>query len=293
MAHATCPSCKRPVALDRPRCLYCGAALPAAPPSDAAAPPTDGHPGDERLLLVVDCGGAKPGVVAAALGLSRFEAQQRIRRGGLDLWRVAPQAQASADVARLEAAGLAVIAIPEAEVREAKSPIVVLGGVLKDGAIEARVGAGKPVRVSGDDLRFILEGPIAREYAPSSDVRKVRIASPDAGYRIHLHRKTDSRPLELDPDAFAFGDSVVGRSSLLTLRDWVRAMAPGVPIDDTFRKVPPALAPATTDGSLSAALGRGARGGGGKKEDGFTVLDNVEQFRFYSSWRAAVERRRS
>lgn len=242
---------------------------------------------------MVDWGGAKPGAVATALGLSRFEAQQRIRRGGLDLWRIAPQAQATADAARLEAAGLPVIAIPETEVREGTSPLVVPGGVMKDGALDLRVGAGKPARVGGDGLLLVVEGPIAREYAPSSEVRKVRIATPEAGYRIHLHRKADPRPLELDPDSFDFGDSVIGRSSLLTLREWVRAVAPGVRIDDAFRKVPPALAPATPDGSLPAALGGGSRGVGAKKEGASTVLDNALQFRFYSSWRAAVERRRS
>ena len=43
---------------------------------------------------------------------------------------------------------------------------------------------------------------------------------------------------------------------------------------------------------LSQALGRAARARDGGRDEGPVVLDTVEQFRFYSGWRAAVERRR-
>jgi hypothetical protein len=62
-------------------------------------------------------------------------------------------------------------------------------------------------------------------------------------------------------------------------------------VDDGFRWLPPALAPAApgahggTRPGLPAPTGRGAR-------EGALVLDNLAQFRFYSAWRAAVERLR-
>src|SRR5437762_12560878 len=96
---ASCPACGRPVALARPRCLYCGASLPAgvveeaARQAEAAAAATPAGPppgaGPARSLLVVDYEGAEGTALAAPLGVSAFEAAQRVRRGGWQLQRVA------------------------------------------------------------------------------------------------------------------------------------------------------------------------------------------------------------
>jgi hypothetical protein len=64
-------------------------------------------------------------------------------------------------------------------------------------------------------------------------------------------------------------------------------------LDGGFRRVPPALGPAEPEprGAVAAAgtLGFASRPQG--KQEGPVVLDNVAQFRFYSGWRAAVQRR--
>ena len=78
-------------------------------------------------------------------------------------------------------------------------------------------------------------------------------------------------------------------SSLLLLSSWVEKAAAGVPVDDRFRREAPVLlrgAPETA--GIAAALG-GA--GERRKEDEAQVLDNLEQFRFYSAWRACAHRR--
>jgi len=113
-AGATCPHCARPVAAAQPRCVYCGGELPAeaveaaaaaravleaewaregtsnlagtSAPSDTTAP---------RVLLVLETARADEAVLARALALSPFEASQRRRRGGPDLHRILPPAQAA------------------------------------------------------------------------------------------------------------------------------------------------------------------------------------------------------
>ncbi len=112
---------------------------------------------------------------------------------------------------------------------------------------------------------------------------------------MHLHRRHEPRAVEIDAFAFEFGVSVSG-SARLELDAWVGEIAPDATVDDGFRRLPPALGPAGAEprGALAAAgslalATRGRRGGGDETP---VVLDNVEQFRFYSGWRAAVERRR-
>jgi hypothetical protein len=58
-------------------------------------------------------------------------------------------------------------------------------------------------------------------------------------------------------------------------------------VDDAFRRLPPALAPAPPAGGRLARAGETPREGA-PKEGG--VLDNLAQFRFYSAWRGAAER---
>jgi hypothetical protein len=148
--------------------------------------------------------------------------------------------------------------------------------------------------VADGETHLVVRGPIVREYQPLAEVGRNQIKLPgtatlEAGYRIHLHRRGDPRPVELDPAAFSFPKDP--GSSLLQLLDWVRAAAAGATVDDGFRREPPALAPArppAAGDSGSSLLVRGSRGGSGGPP---LVLDNLEQFRFYSGWRAAVARR--
>jgi hypothetical protein len=60
-------------------------------------------------------------------------------------------------------------------------------------------------------------------------------------------------------------------------------------VDDEFRRLPPALAPAAPSGG---ALGMVETLRAPRASDAPLVLDNLAQFRFYSAWRGLVERQR-
>ena len=297
----TCPSCGRPVAVARASCLYCGAALPqeavaraeaqtrevlAVPAgpwaADAPAPPDRGY-------VVLDLDGAEAVALVEALGLSAYEAGQRVRGGGLHLHRVAPRAEAEAEQGRLTGAGLLAWVIPEAELRAA-APLIVLGGTA-EGGLRFRHDEGE-IAVEAPGMLLVVRGPIARERTPSAEIRRQRLASPEPGYRFHLHRRDDPRPLELDPEDFDFGPAgPVAGSSMLELSGWVAGLAEGLMVDDRFRRLPPVFAPAAPERrSLRDALTTRVRTG---PEAEAPLLDNLGQFRAYSGWRAAVERRRA
>ena len=295
------------MAMARATCVYCGAPLPveAGEAARRAAAAASAPPSGEtavRLLVILDLGAATEEAVASALGLSLFEAGQRRKRGGLQLHRIVEEGRAEGEAAALRTAGLEVVLVPEDEART--PPLHALGGAVDAGGLRLRAREGD-LLVRSEDLRLVVRGPIAREYQPSLRIRSVRSATLDGGYRIHLHRHADPRPVELDPGNFEFGFTVSG-SSLLELQGWIGAVALGVPVDDEFRRLPPELSPAATPtfGVMAAAAGlsRPDRGkpdyrprpivGGFGADEPPTVLDNLAQFRFYSGWRAAVERRR-
>jgi hypothetical protein len=291
---ASCPACGRPVAVARPQCLYCGGALPAAVVEEAArqaaasAAAAGSAPlGPPRALLVLDLEGTLPSALAAGLALSSFEAAQRVKRGGWQLHRIVPAEEVDREADRLARAGLRVLALPESEVRAAR-PLIAAGGFWTGEALTLRTEVG-PLAVGAGDLVLVVRGPIAREYVTPAKARRFRTATLDQGYRFHLHRRDDPRPLELDPAAFDFGLSSLTESSLLLLSSWVEKAAAGVPVDVAFRRETPALAPAAPEtGGITAALHGPADA---RKEDAAQVLDNVEQFRFYSAWRGCAARR--
>lgn len=285
----------------RPTCLYCGAAMPegdalAAPPAAAPVPapvPVPVPATDARALLVLDLRRADAAVVADALEVSPYDARQRVGSGGWQLHRALPQPQADEEADRLTRAGLAVRIVPAAEAAARGRVLAVRGGSGEDGLV-LHTDEG-PVRVKGDGLLLIVRGPITREYQTSPVVKRTRTATLEGGHRIHLHRSDDPRPLELDPLAFDFGAAVLpSLSSLLTILGWLEAAAPTTPVDDGFRRLTPALAPARAEGvgRLSAAEALRAPRRSSAHEAPL-VLDNVEQFRAYSAWRAAVEPRPS
>lgn len=276
----------------RATCLYCGAPFPEAAalvPVKAAEPPPLA-PASDRALLVLDLRGAAENAVAAALSLSPYDARQRVSGGGYQLHRALPQDAADAEADRLRTLGLTVHVIAPSEVAARRRPIAVRGGDVRDGLV-LRTDEGD-VRVRAGAVLLIVRGPITREYQTSANVKRVRTATLEGGHRIHLHRTGDTRPLEIDPLAFDFGDAVLpSLSSLLTVLGWLDEAAGGAPVDDGFRRLAPALAPeqAQAHGRLGAADAlRAPRRHTG--QDGPVVLDNVEQFRGYSAWRAAVER---
>ncbi|MFI5006026.1 MAG: hypothetical protein ACHQKZ_01245 [Solirubrobacterales bacterium] len=308
---ALCPACRRPVAMVRATCVYCGAALPAAAVEEAAksaeavlsAAAPAGPPEAPRFVLVVDLDSGTEEAVASALGLSPFEAGQRRKRGGLQFLRIAEEGEAQQTASVLREHGLFVEAVPEHEVRT--PPLLATGGAQQGDALHLKLKDG-PLVLRADDLMLLVRGPIAREYQPSLQIRRLQSASLEGGYLIHLHRPGDLRPVELDAGNFEFGFTLTG-SSLLELLGWLEEVAPGVPVDDSFRRITPVLGPAAppTSGVMAATAGlhRASRSSGlgnwtsrassATKDEPPALLDNVAQFRFYSGWRAAVERRRS
>ncbi len=303
---AVCPSCRRPVAVARASCLYCGAQLPPAlvpaPPSSKdpvspGEPPSPPAASEEeaslpRVLIVVDLESARPETLASALGLSAYEAELLARRGGFHLYRILGGELAEDEVSRLRAQDLTVEMLPESEVRS--QPLRALGGERGEGRFELRTEEGS-LTLRREELFIIVRGPIARQYQPTYKRRRVDIASLDEGYRVHFHRRTHHRPVEIDAANFEFGFAVTG-STRLELDAWVDAIGAGVPCDDGFRRLPPAFGIAAPEpkGPLGAAgsLSRRSRGGEGLGEGESVVLDNGAQFVFYSVWRAALERRR-
>jgi hypothetical protein len=241
-----------------------------------------------RALVILDLRERRldaPGL-GAALGTTAFEAEQRLRRGGYQLHRVTSPEQAAAETAAIAAAGVRVLNLDEADVLA--QPIEVTGGRLEPRRLLARTAEGH-LEWSCDDLLLVVRGPIQRQLtASAADLKRVKLGTPSEGVRFHLHRLSDRRPLELDPDAFEFGDTdQPSASSLLRLTAWLEGFTPKPTLDDQFRTLPPALAPAVVDDDTLKALG----GTQHEKKDR-VLLDNLGQFRFYSAWRAAVERAR-
>jgi hypothetical protein len=234
---------------------------------------------------VLEIASADEDALARALSLSAFEAGLRRRRGGPDLHRILPAPQATEEAARLRAQGLEVLEIAEDEVRRAE-PVTITRGSAETGAL-ALDGDDGPLRVAEADLFLIVRGVITREYQSTPEARlQRRLATLDPGYRVHLHRRGDARPVELDPATLDFGPGGAPSGAQLQVASWIDLLFPGVPRDDSFRLVIPALAPAApaAGGNAAAAL---ARPGHERRP----VLDNLAQFRFHSAWRATARRR--
>jgi hypothetical protein len=242
-------------------------------------------------LLVVDCSSTDPATLGEALGLLRYESVLRHRRGGYALEGVLAPAVAEEEALRLRAAGLVVFLVPESLTRA--EPWRATGGILETGGLRLR-GASGARHVSGHDLLLVVRGPIVREYQAPFQRRKVQTVRLDDGYRFHLHLRASSEILEIDPGDFDFETrSPVFSSSRLETEHWIDSLAQGVTVDDAFRHTTPALGPGDPGAKrpLAAALSRGAAAG--RPENEATVHDNLRQFRFYSSWRGVVERKRS
>jgi len=242
----------------------------------------------DRRLVLLRVEGSEPAALARALGLAAAEAAHRARRGGWQLLRIAEPAAAEAEARRLGEAGLSVALVAEAEVRKATRPVMALGGEWTGHEMSLRTSEGA-LRLQSGGLMLVVQGPIAREYQTSPQVKRSRTATLEGGYRFHLHRHGEARPVELDPGAFDFGAAAAGRSSLLQLSGWVQALSAGLRVDDAFRRLPPELGVAeAAGGPLAAANALGVRPVG--RGEAALVLDNLRQFRFYSAWRAALER---
>jgi len=296
----SCPVCHRPLAAGRAACLYCGAPLPPGPATATAVeavppPPDTGAPAatPPRSRVVLDLENAESGAVADALALPAYQAALLVRRGGFHLHRVLETGAAEDEARRLAAGGARVFVVPEAEARV--RPLRSIGGERSEGMLTLRTEEGV-VSLRRGSLLVVVQGPITREYQPGLRRRRVDTARLDEGYRVHLHPREagPARPVEIDAATFEFGPTLRG-SGRIELDLWVEEILGDAPCDGGFRRLPPALGPAEPDpagaiaaaGTLRLSARRDAKGGDGA----LVVLDNVAQFRFYSGWRAAVQRR--
>jgi hypothetical protein len=265
-------------------------AEPTPPPAELGAPPLPAAETAARSLVVLEAEGASPGALADALALPAYEAALLVRRGGFHLHRVLEAAAAEEEATRLATFGVRVFVVPEAEARV--RPARALGGERGDGILTLRTEE-EVVTLCRGELLLVVQGAITREYQPEARRRRVDTARLDDGYRVHLHPHDPAgRPVEVDAATFEFGPALKG-SGRIELDMWVEEVLGGAPCDVGFRRLPPALGPAEPEprGAVAAAgtLGLARRGDG--KREGPVVLDNVAQFRFYSGWRAAVQRR--
>jgi hypothetical protein len=243
--------------------------------------------------VVLDLAGLSAAALARALARPPYEAELIARRGGLHLHCILAPASAGAEAERLASRGIATFQVPEAEARV--RPVRALGGERSEGSLALRTEEG-PLEIRRGDVLIVVRGAITREYQyrPASKRRRIDTARLDEGYRVHLHRQREPRPVEIDAATFELGFAVTG-SARLEIDAWTEEVRGEAVCDDAFRRLPPALGPAEPEprGALAAAssLGLASRGREAGREDAPVILDNVEQFRFYSGWRAAVQRR--
>ena len=293
-----CPACGRPLALARATCLYCGAALPedsvaVAEQARRAAlqGPAPAALQAERLLVGFRVDELEAAGLAAALGLPVYDARRLAARGGDHLWRVLPPGEAEAEAARLGRAGLRCWTLPESQVR-GQAPRHAATGRRDGGAVLLQ--AEGPCRVAPGELLLLVQGPIERASHDAAVKRLLGMASPQPGYRFHLHLRAEPRPVELDPEDFEL-EGGAGGSTLLALREWLGPLVGEGQVDDGFRHLVPALAPAARPEGRAARWSSSleqARAPERRNEERL-LLDNLAQFRFYSAWKGLLARARA
>jgi hypothetical protein len=263
----------------------------AAPVATTRPVATDAADTPSRILVVLDFSGARPQAVRDALGITVMEADLLVRRAGPWVHRILPVLEAEAEAKRLRNAGLHVMGLEENVVRAALDPVMVRGGAGSEQRLVLDTSEGA-LNVEAADVLVVVRGPIAREYTPAPGAKRVRTATLEPGYRFHLHRLAEGRPLEIDPSMFAFTTTDRLASSFLTISGWIGALGTLVE-DDTFRHQTPALGPeAPKPSELASVLGvaRSPRRSG---DEASAIVDNLRQFRWHSGVRAAFDRARS
>lgn len=207
-----------------------------------------------------------------------------MKRGGYQLLRIARAAEAAAEAERIAGNGVRVFTLSEAELAR-RAPLSAERGRLEPQRFVGR-GSGRAVECLVSDLLLVVRGPIRREFqAQDKDLKHIKSATPSEGYRFHLHRLSDARAIEIDPDGFDFEDRESSASSFLRVTRWIDSLVPPAAVDDGFRLLPPALGESERDVATARALGHAPQKGSERP-----LLDNLKQFRLYSSWRGAIER---
>ena len=302
-----CPVCGRPVALARPACMYCGAPLPEdvrgeaeqaakrvkqarnlAGLEAAAAGLAQGR----RRYFVVDLSGDIPAeTIARACNVSAWEAHQWQAASRYRLVRITDEPSPGPTETALKESGLAFFTISEEAVARSRRPVPV-EAIRSDAAIHATFHEDdeRPSvrRVFGaQEISLIVSGPIRREkqreQVRKRDLREIRL---EDGWLVHIHLKTQERPLEIDPLRTAFEGPGLASAHMRTI-ELVRSFSATVPCDEGFKNAVPAMAPAADPESDPLALKREPKGS--RREPKIVVLDNSGQFKEYSAWRGQVE----
>lgn len=304
LSASLCPSCARPVATTAGTCLYCGAVLPAdlqararenadrirraetlpALSASALAPP--GEPA--RRHFVLDVADASEATLVTAFAISAWEARQ---------WRAGPRYRlirvAGGDDAVEDPPGLLIHVLEDAAVQRARNPLPVAAiDDTRDAVIcRTRPDPEGPLvarEIPPGAIRLIVSAPIRRERTPDAVLLKrppsVRL---EDGLLVHLHVDGEPRPFEIDARRTAFEGDGPPSAFMRTLA-LLRRLSETVPLDDSFRLVVPALAPAPdTDRDLEGLRKAGRKS---EKEPRKPIHDNSSQFRAYSAWRGVLAR---
>ncbi len=305
-----CPACARPVALARPTCMYCGAALSEDARQEAAsaakrvldsrsfvglgtAATGPGSASANRRYIVVDVSIENPAeTIARACGVSLWEARQWQAASRYRLFRITDEPPGGATEAAIRSNGLRCFVIPEDAVARSRSPILLKSILVSTDSVLCTLRQDErapPVRKSfgRDDVALIVSGAIRRERVRERGSRKgpvdIRL---EETWLVHFHLNRDERPWEIDPRYTAFEGDGLASAHMRTL-DLVRSLSPTAPLDEAFKNVVPALSPAVDPSDEMPALQRDPKAS--KKEPKVVVLDNAAQFKEYSAWRGRVE----
>src|SRR6187399_2076554 len=135
-----CPSCARPIAMARPNCVYCGAALSAEALEEAALAAQrilqtsslanleavakgSGREQPPRRYVVIDTRASEIEVVADACAVSAWDARQWRAASRYRLVRVSAEPADGPLESGLRAKGLRVLIVPDAAVARSRNPI--------------------------------------------------------------------------------------------------------------------------------------------------------------------------
>ncbi len=304
----TCPACQRPVAVARARCVYCGAPLPSETMEEAslaarrvlearslvgleeaAAGPR--HERGKRNYLILDTQAASPEVIAESCVVSIWEAR---------LWRAGPRYRLMRVIeasvpGQAQSAGPHLFSLPEAVVEPLRNPIPVesIKALVDPSPCALRDHEDEPPRrkeLRRDDVALIISGAIKREKVREPSPKKARAdGRMEEILLVHVHLRSEGRPWEIAPRRTAFEGPGLASAHMRTLT-LLRRFAETGRHDEGFRNLVPALSVGTPDGGPLGLASSSKRGG---KEPKVVILDNLAQFREYSAWRGAVERRRT
>jgi hypothetical protein len=105
------------------------------------------------------------------------------------------------------------------------APVPCLKGEREGDGLRLRSAQGSLTLAPGD-VFLVVSGPIRRERQARAERRRFSTASLDEGFRVHLHRRAASPPLEIDALNFEIGFAPSG-SVRLELESWLEAATKG------------------------------------------------------------------